>query len=189
MHLEFRNPRRSRSPPKGLWVQSSLLAPLGVKRRAGRAPTGVGSSASSRRPRRKRRVRTSCIAAVSSDMENLFVVVSVLLIGTVAVGDRVVMNTTAVELGLGTIPTFIVGHMSGENWDPAWRDGRDLYGDVWLVGRQAWFAEQVARRFAALQIQGFRAQPGAPPLPPAPGSSRSWRSSPGRTTGGTGWPR
>lgn len=25
-----------------------------------------------------------------------------------------------------------------------------------------------ARRFAALQIQGFRAQPGAPPLPPAP---------------------
>ena len=34
-----------------------------------------------------------------------------------------------VELGLQTIPTFIVGHMSGENWDPAWRDGRDLYRD------------------------------------------------------------
>ena len=28
-----------------------------------------------------------------------------------------------VEHGLGTIPTFIVGHMSGENWDPAWRRG------------------------------------------------------------------
>jgi endo-1,4-beta-mannosidase len=52
-------------------------------------------------------------------------------------------------LGLRTVPTLIVGHMSGENWDPPWRDGRDLYTDVWLVGRQAWFAEQVARRFAA----------------------------------------
>ena len=29
-----------------------------------------------------------------------------------------------VETGLGTIPTFVVGHMSGENWDPAWREGR-----------------------------------------------------------------
>lgn len=52
-----------------------------------------------------------------------------------------------VELGLGTIPTVIVGHMSGENWDPPWRDGRDLYRDVWLVGQQAWFAEELARRF------------------------------------------
>ena len=52
-----------------------------------------------------------------------------------------------VELGLGTIPTFIVGHMSGENWDPAWRQGRDLYRDVWLVSQQAWFAGEIARRF------------------------------------------
>ena len=44
-----------------------------------------------------------------------------------------------VEQGLSTIPTFIVGHMSGENWDPAWRGGRDLYRDVWLVAQQAWF--------------------------------------------------
>ena len=49
--------------------------------------------------------------------------------------------------GLTTIPTFIVGHMSGENWDPSWRDGRDLYRDVWLVAQQAWFAEELARRF------------------------------------------
>ena len=41
------------------------------------------------------------------------------------------------EAGMGTVPTFIVGHMSGENWDPAWRQGRDLYGDVWMVARQA----------------------------------------------------
>lgn len=51
-------------------------------------------------------------------------------------------------IGMRTIPTLIVGHMSGENWDPAWRNGRDLYTDVWFVGRQAWFAEQAARRFA-----------------------------------------
>ncbi len=51
------------------------------------------------------------------------------------------------ELGLETIPTLIVGHMSGENWDPPWRQGRDLYRDVWLVGQQAWFAEEIARRF------------------------------------------
>ena len=54
-----------------------------------------------------------------------------------------------VEQGLQTIPTFIVGHMSGENWDPAWRDGRDLYRDVWLVSQQAWFAAEMARRFGA----------------------------------------
>jgi endo-1,4-beta-mannosidase len=52
-----------------------------------------------------------------------------------------------VEHGLTTIPTFIVGHMSGENWDPAWRAGRDLYSDVWMVGRQAWFAAEMVRRF------------------------------------------
>ena len=51
--------------------------------------------------------------------------------------------------GLTTIPTFIVGHMSGENWDPAWRNGRDLYDDVWMVGRQAWFAAEIVRRFRA----------------------------------------
>jgi endo-1,4-beta-mannosidase len=53
------------------------------------------------------------------------------------------------ELGIATIPTFLVGHMSGENWDPAWRQGRDLYRDVWLVSQQAWFAGELARRFGA----------------------------------------
>jgi endo-1,4-beta-mannosidase len=50
---------------------------------------------------------------------------------------------------LSTVPTFIVGHMSGQNWDPAWRAGRDLYADVWLVGRQAWFAGEMVRRFGS----------------------------------------
>jgi endo-1,4-beta-mannosidase len=56
-----------------------------------------------------------------------------------------------VEQGLGTIPTFVVGHMSGENWDPAWRQGRDLYRDVWMVAQQAWLAGEVARRFGRHQ--------------------------------------
>ena len=51
------------------------------------------------------------------------------------------------ELDMTTIPTFIVGHMSGENWDPAWRNGRDLYADVWMVGRQAWFAREMVQRY------------------------------------------
>jgi endo-1,4-beta-mannosidase len=51
--------------------------------------------------------------------------------------------------GMSTVPTFIVGHMSGENWDPPWRNGRDLYADVWMVARQAWFAGEMVRRFGA----------------------------------------
>jgi endo-1,4-beta-mannosidase len=51
------------------------------------------------------------------------------------------------EVGMRTIPTFIVGHMSGENWDPPWRQGRDLYGDVWMVARQAWFVREMTARF------------------------------------------
>jgi endo-1,4-beta-mannosidase len=51
------------------------------------------------------------------------------------------------EAGMRTIPTFIVGHMSGENWDPAWRGGRDLYRDVWMVDRQAWFIREMTARF------------------------------------------
>ncbi len=50
------------------------------------------------------------------------------------------------ELGMGTVPTFLVGHMSGENWDPSWRAGRDLYADVWMVARQAWFVREVVSR-------------------------------------------
>jgi endo-1,4-beta-mannosidase len=50
--------------------------------------------------------------------------------------------------GMRTIPTFIVGHMSGQNWDPAWRNGRDIFSDVWFVARQAWYVRELTRRFA-----------------------------------------
>jgi endo-1,4-beta-mannosidase len=52
------------------------------------------------------------------------------------------------ELGMTTIPTFLVGHMSGENWDPAWRQGRDLYSDTWMVAQQAWYIRSVVQRWA-----------------------------------------
>lgn len=52
-----------------------------------------------------------------------------------------------VELRMRTVPTFIVGHMSGANWDPAWRAGRDLYRDVTMVERQAWFIREMTSRF------------------------------------------
>jgi endo-1,4-beta-mannosidase len=58
------------------------------------------------------------------------------------------------EAGMTTVPTFIVGHMSGENWDPPWRAGRDLYSDVWMVARQAWFAGEMVRRFGSHQAVG-----------------------------------
>jgi endo-1,4-beta-mannosidase len=59
------------------------------------------------------------------------------------------------ELGLETIPTFIVGHMSGENWDPPWRHGRDLYRDVWLVSQQAWFVGEIVGRFHHHAVAGW----------------------------------
>jgi endo-1,4-beta-mannosidase len=59
------------------------------------------------------------------------------------------------DLDLETIPTFIVGHMSGENWDPPWRQGRDLYRDVWLVSQQAWFVEEIVGRFHEHAVAGW----------------------------------
>ncbi len=52
------------------------------------------------------------------------------------------------ELGLTTIPTFLVGHMSGENWDPPWRQGADLYSDTWMVAEQAWYIRNVVERWS-----------------------------------------
>ena len=49
-------------------------------------------------------------------------------------------------LGMTSIPTFLVGHMSGQNWDPAWRGGRHLFDDVWFVARQAWYVRELTAR-------------------------------------------
>ena len=110
-----------------------------------------------------------------------------------------------VETGLGTIPTFLVGHMSGENWDPPWRGGRDLYRDVWLVAQQAWLAEELAsplrpppgrRRLARLERDAALRRPGARRTrsPPGRGSSsrrcaRAARPSPSRSATAPGGSR
>jgi endo-1,4-beta-mannosidase len=52
------------------------------------------------------------------------------------------------DLGMTTIPTFIVGHMSGQNWDVSWRGGRSLYADGFVLGQQAFFIREMTRRFA-----------------------------------------
>jgi len=46
-----------------------------------------------------------------------------------------------------TIPSFFVGHMSGENWDVPWREGRDFYRDPWMLERERWYVREVAGRY------------------------------------------
>jgi len=53
------------------------------------------------------------------------------------------------ETGVKTIPTFIVGHMSGDDFDPAWREGRDLYSDAFMLDAQSLYVREVVSRFAA----------------------------------------
>ncbi|MEU4742934.1 cellulase family glycosylhydrolase [Actinosynnema sp. NPDC023658] len=50
-------------------------------------------------------------------------------------------------LGMRTIPTFVVGHMSGQNWDPPWRDGRDVFSDESFLDRQRWYVRSLASRW------------------------------------------
>ena len=51
--------------------------------------------------------------------------------------------------GMKTIPTFIVGHMSGDDFDPDWREGRDLYSDPFMLEQQSLYVREVVGRFAA----------------------------------------
>lgn len=64
---------------------------------------------------------------------------------TMAAFDRFLVASA--ELGIPTIPTFLVGHMSGEDWDVPWRDGRDLYTDPFMLEQQSWFISEVVKRF------------------------------------------
>lgn len=50
-------------------------------------------------------------------------------------------------LGMRTIPTFVVGHMSGQNWDPAWRAGRDVFTDGSFLARQRWYVRELTGRW------------------------------------------
>jgi endo-1,4-beta-mannosidase len=53
------------------------------------------------------------------------------------------------KTGMKTIPTFIVGHMSGDDFDPAWREGRDLYSDPFMLEQQSLYVRETVGRFAA----------------------------------------
>jgi endo-1,4-beta-mannosidase len=53
---------------------------------------------------------------------------------------------TTERLGMRTIPTFLVGHMSGQDWDVPWRAGRDLYTDEGMLDQQAFFIREMVRR-------------------------------------------
>ncbi len=47
------------------------------------------------------------------------------------------------EENIFTIPTFFVGHMSGEEWDFPWRNGRSLYEDEYMLEQQVLFIKEV----------------------------------------------
>ncbi|MEV6526088.1 cellulase family glycosylhydrolase [Longispora sp. NPDC051575] len=51
----------------------------------------------------------------------------------------------AAEYDIGVVPTFLVGHMSGQNYDVPWRNGRDLYTDGWMLGQQAYYINTVTK--------------------------------------------
>lgn len=54
---------------------------------------------------------------------------------------------TSEEMGIPTIATFLVGHMSGQDWDVPWREGRDLYTDPFMLEQQAFFIREMVERF------------------------------------------
>ncbi len=54
----------------------------------------------------------------------------------------------AARAGLWSIPTFLVGHMSGENWNADWSAGRDWYTDPLLLDASELLVGTVASHFA-----------------------------------------
>ncbi len=78
-----------------------------------------------------------------------------------AVDHLVTVADLAAERGLGLVPTFFTGHMSGPNWVPEWlRGGEVLPGSVKILitkgqrvvgGYRSQFSDPVARSAAKLQ--------------------------------------
>lgn len=52
------------------------------------------------------------------------------------------------QCGLWSIPTFLVGHMSGENWQPEWAVGRDWFSDEIVLQACELLIATVSRWFA-----------------------------------------
>ncbi|MGB9607597.1 MAG: cellulase family glycosylhydrolase [bacterium] len=51
------------------------------------------------------------------------------------------------EEGIYTFPSFFVGHMSGENWDVPWREGRNFYTDPWMIRQEIAYVQKIVSRF------------------------------------------
>ncbi len=54
----------------------------------------------------------------------------------------------AANAGMWSIPTFLVGHMSGENWAPEWSKGRNWYTDSLLLDASGLLIGSIASHFA-----------------------------------------
>lgn len=54
------------------------------------------------------------------------------------------------QAGLKTFPTLLVGHMSGGNWDPGWRKGRDLWNDPFMVEHEESFIRRSVTRLQGM---------------------------------------
>lgn len=51
------------------------------------------------------------------------------------------------EVDIKIVPTFFVGHMSGENWDVPWREGRNIYSDSFMLRCQIKLVGFFARKY------------------------------------------
>ncbi len=50
------------------------------------------------------------------------------------------------DVDLFTIPSFFVGHMSGEDWDVPWREGKNFYTDPWMLKQESLFVREVVKK-------------------------------------------
>ena len=79
--------------------------------------------------------------------------------------------------GLGVIPTFFTGHMSGENWDVPWRRGRCPYTDPSMLRAQVRLVQAVAEAIGdhpALVAWDLANEPDIFARPPSPDAGWLW---------------
>lgn len=80
-------------------------------------------------------------------------------------------------VGLGVIPTFFTGHMSGENWDVPWRQGRCPYTDPGMLRAQVRLIQAVAEAIGdhpALRAWDLANEPDIFVRPPSPDAGWLW---------------
>lgn len=54
----------------------------------------------------------------------------------------------AAKAGMWSIPTFLVGHMSGENWQPEWSHGKNWYTDPTVLDASELLVGSIVSHFA-----------------------------------------